>query len=148
MLIVIMSSIMLCVFAASWRLAITGDINYESPPAAKHWWIIVSPYWSFFLIALVPMWLGQYGRGEISPLPWAAFEQEAMRHGLASGLFAATMSVTAILWMLWIPAHIYITNNPDVDREKKLFARLLNVAAGLLLMTPWNPVYRLVAGNP
>jgi hypothetical protein len=145
---IIVALIMPCLLASSIRLAVTADIDYNAPPQATHWRIVLSPYWCFFLVALLPAWIGGFGRGENSALPWDAFRQEALRHGFASGLLGAAGALTAILWMLWIPAHLYVSRRHGADRENLVFARALNVVVGLLLMTPGNPVYRILDSIP
>lgn len=132
-----------CLAASSLRLAFTGDSEYSAPPEDRLERFIFSPRWTVALILLVPWHLGAYGRGETSPLPWVAFRQEA-HHGIDNAIFAALVVAVVDLWLLWIPAQIYIARRPDLDGEKKKLLRLVNLLAGLLLVSEGNPFYGLI----
>jgi hypothetical protein len=94
------------------------------------------------------MMVGSFARGEVSPLPWTAFVCRLHDYGIADGLSQAVIVTTVDLWLLWIPAQIFITNHPEVDPRTRRLARLLNLAVGLLLMTKHNPVYWLLDFPP
>jgi threonine/homoserine/homoserine lactone efflux protein len=94
------------------------------------------------------MQLGEFARREISVLPWVAFLGAYHRHGLEDGLLVAMMVVIVELWVLYIPAKLYVEHRPELDRRAATFARWLNLAIGLLLLTPGNPIYWLVAQMP
>jgi hypothetical protein len=36
--------------------------------------------------------------------------------------------------------------HPEADKQKRIMARIINLVAGFLLMTPGNPVYKFLGG--
>jgi len=130
-----------CTLLATLRVAVVGLGHLPKGPVAR---FVSHDGWSWALVALVPWLLGSFARREDSPLPWVAFSAAAGRHGVVDGLLALGFVLIVDLWALWIPAHSYVCNHPDLDRRVATMARLLNVAVGLLLLTPGNPVYRLL----
>jgi len=97
------------------------------------------------LIAIVGMAVGEFYRNEISLLPWRAFIFVSKMHGFNNGIFAACSVLIADLWLLWIPANMWINNRPDLDKQKRYLARVINLLIGLLLMTASNPVIKFLS---
>ena len=64
---------------------------------------------------------------------------------MMDGLLGAWLVLVVDLWLLWIPAHLYATKEPTPDRVAARMARVINLLAGLLLMTPDNPIYHLLS---
>jgi hypothetical protein len=134
-----------CAFLASMRIAVVGLNHLPSSP-----WLsfITHDRWAASLFILLPSFVGSFARREVSSLPWAAFSKAAARHGPVDGLITALLVLSVELWLLWIPAHSYVINHPDLDRRARILARCLNLAVGLLLLTPQNPVYKLIELMP
>lgn len=88
--------------------------------------------------------MGEFARRELSPLPWVAFANALTRHGLGDALFQLMSVLLFELWALWIPGHLYVRSRPTLDKRTVLLARSLNLAVGLLLLTPGNPIYGLI----
>ena len=141
---VILGSVILCVLASSLRLAASGDINYADPPDDKFARFVLSPLWSFMLFLLIPMTIGEFGRGETSPWPLAAFRDAEQRHGFEDATFTAISVVVVDLWLLWIPGQIYLNLHPELNALAKRLIRLVNLLVGLLLMSSGNLVYELL----
>jgi hypothetical protein len=100
--------------------------------------------WCLSLIFFVPITIGRFAREELSPLPWRAYSEAAARHGWTDGLFSLSLVLMIDLWLLWIPADLYVRKRPTIDRRIKILARSLNLAIGLLLMSPRNPLYAML----
>lgn len=100
--------------------------------------------WTIAVFFIGLMCAGQFGRGEISPFPWYAFCQQYARHGFWDGTVTFLSVLIVDVWLLWIPAQAFVMGNPDLDNRTIWLAYLLNLAVGLLLLTPHNPVYSLV----
>lgn len=107
--------------------------------------VLTHERWLVTLVLLVPMLVGDYGRGDISPAPWTAFVDGARRNGLLDGLVRGAVVLIVDIWLLWLFADVYIRNASSLDRRARVLARLFNFAVGLLLMTPWNPIYYLLS---
>jgi len=132
--------IVLCAFLASVRVAFEGlDHRPANPFAAS----VTHDGWCLTLLVFGPWFIGSFARREVSSLPWRALSDETARHGLADGLITVLIVITVELWLLWVPAHSYVRNHPQLDRGKAVLARCLNLSVGLLLLTPDNPVYKL-----
>lgn len=133
--------VIVCTFLASIRIAVVGLGHLP-----KNQWIafITHDNWAFTLLIFIPWFAGSFARHEDSALPWVAFSKATARHGIVDGLSALLLVLIVDLWLLWIPAHSYIRNRPELDRRTIYLARCLNLAVGLLLLTPQNPIYKLL----
>jgi hypothetical protein len=100
--------------------------------------------WLFLLLAIIPGTIGQFARRDISFIAWEAFSEEATKHGTVSGVLVLLVVITVELWLFWTPAHIYISSENREGERNLIFIRLLNVAVGVLLLTPYNPIYRFL----
>ena len=116
-------------------------------PAIRSIRLASHDFWILSLIVFLPWHLGAFARQEISPIPWIAFSEAYARHGLIDGIFSLVIVVVIDMWLLFIPAHSYIVNRPDLDGRTVVIARLLNLATGLLLMTPGNPLYSILGSG-
>jgi hypothetical protein len=96
------------------------------------------------LIAVVGMFVVEFYRSEISPLPWRAFISVSKVHGFNNGIFAACSVLIADLWLLWIPANMWINNRPHLDKQKRYIARVINLLIGFLLMTASYPAIKFL----
>jgi hypothetical protein len=127
--------------SASIRMAIRGC---EEHPKSIPLRLLTHPGWCFLLLAALPHLAGAFARCETSPIPWETFSMECSRHGFLNGLFAVIEVLTVDLWLFWIPAHLWIMGSKNGDRGKRIMARVINVLVGMLILTPANPVYRLL----
>ena len=130
----------------------------------------------FFLgfMVFVIGFAGEIFRGDISPIPWTAYFDETKKHGAINGFLSLFTVILTDLWLLWIPANIWINHQKKKlekgkrelrlidDKDLKLYqkgylsalydlnqkriytARILNLVIGILLMTPYNPIYSLL----
>ena len=130
--------LLLCTFFTTVRLSLEGILSFSNHNVVK---FISHKYWCFSLIIFIPPCLGGFGHGETSPLPWKAFFEPFMRGG---GLLSMLTVCMVDLWLLWTPAQIYVNKLPESQKEKAKFIRIINVLAGLLLMTPGSPVHQLL----
>ena len=134
----LLTVLLACTLMTSIRVAVVG---FQHLPARPIWRVITHDYWAASLFVILPGIVGDFARRDISPLPWTAFAVSARRHGVLDGIYAITLVLIAELWLLWIPAQSYIQNRPALDQRTVFLLRSLNLAVGLLLLTPWNPVY-------
>ena len=125
-------------FVSSVRLSIKGanKIDNEFIDLFTH------PLWCITLFILVPMLIGEFGRGESSPVPWVHFLDAYSEHGLFNGIFALLSLIAVELWIFWIPAHVCIKSDLELTKDYRIILRLFNLSIGLLLVTYNNPIYR------
>jgi hypothetical protein len=137
--------VLVCTFAASVRIAFVGLGHL---PANRWVKFVTHDGWTASLFFLLPMNLGSIARREVSPLPWTAFSNAAARHGIMDGVFELVCVLIVEFWVLGLPAQSYILNRPGLDRRTLILVRCLNLAVGLLLLTPYNPVYEFMVLLP
>ena len=142
---VVVTVIVCCIFLASARVAVVG---LGHPPSNRAISVFVDDRWAIALFLLLPWYIGDIARGDVSPLPWSAFAHAASRHGILDGVFVALSVLTVELWLLWDPAHSYIQKRPTLDKRTRVLARSLNFALGLLLLIPHNPIFKLFNAPP
>jgi hypothetical protein len=133
--------------------------------------LVTAEGWLLFgLVFFVPMAAGYLARGEWSVLPWLGFVRHARSWGLWDAVNTALMVIIADIWLFFGVA-VYVARSEfmrmeserreweresdgrDVKhvwlvkletwRAKRKYYLIINVLAGLLLTTPYNPVYRL-----
>jgi hypothetical protein len=134
-----------CTFLSTLRVSVFGWGRMPTNPIAR---AISHDGWNAMLFIFIPWFLGSFARREVSPLPWVAFSEANARHGMADGIFWLAIVVVVDLWLLWIPAHCYAIDRPEVDKRIVVMARLLNLAIGLLIVTPDNPIYKIIGLIP
>jgi hypothetical protein len=125
----------------TFKLAIFGDKR----KFGKIGDYLTNPIWGLALLLLIPMFLGEYGRGEVSPIPWTAFQVAYDRHGLWDGIFTSIAITVVDLWALWLPGALYLESHPEVDKRTYYLVRTVNILVGLLLLTAGNPLALLLA---
>jgi hypothetical protein len=104
--------------------------------------------WSLALLLLIPWFLGDYGRGQTSPIPWRAFETAYSKHGFWDAIVVTAMVAVVDLWALWLPGALYIEGHAEFDKPTRILVRSLNLSVGLLLLTPHNPFYWFIEWLP
>lgn len=135
----IVSILAIVVFASTIKLAIMGDekIGDNIIDMLSH------PGWSLLMFLFIPMYIGEFARGESSAFPWVEFMQEYTRHGFVNGVSSLLILLSVELWLFWVPSKLYIDSNPKFSKRLKYSIRCLNIAIGLILIIPNNPIYRL-----
>lgn len=133
-----------CTLLSSVRMAVA---RIDSVPSNRVVRIATSYWWSIGAVLIALVHMGDYARGEAFALPWHQFYREAARHGTLDGIVSATTVVIADLWLFWVPARIYVANQPDDDRRVRYLAIALNMALGLILTSPDNLIYRIIASG-
>lgn len=98
----------------------------------------------FIVFIMFVITTGQLARGETSPIPWEAFSQEYRRHGLVDGLFVFFMMISYLLWALLIPGHLKASSEKLINGKRPIYPYIINLLVGLLLVTPGNPLYRML----
>jgi MFS family permease len=98
----------------------------------------------FIVFIAFVMTVGQLARGEISPLPWEAFSVTYRRHGMVDGLTSFFLMVSFLLWALLIPGHLKASSRKLATGKRPSYPYFINILVGLLLVTPGNPIYRLL----
>jgi hypothetical protein len=139
--------LILCTLATTIRLSL--PMRFRPPSSDGKFFkmiiIITHPGWCFALLLFMPWFLGEFARGETSPLPWVAFMDESYRHGFFSGLFTFLVVVLVDLWLFWTTANVWIYTRDNIDKEKARMARIINISVGLVFVTIGNPIYQLMA---
>ena len=154
-------------------LALEGFVHlpkHEELTENQELWILLF----FSLIVFVAGMTGEYGRGWTSSLPWKAFIMAKEKHGIFEGIFSACQVFLVDLWLLWIPANIWINSQKkklekengklrviddenyklyqrgylsalyDLNKRRIYTARIINFFVGMLLMIPQNPLYNFL----
>jgi hypothetical protein len=99
-------------------------------------------------LGLVAVYSGQIARGEVSPLPWVAYEQAMLRHGVANGVLAFISTLIYNLWTLWIPGHLFANAQKTKYGQRPIYPYIINLLVGVILSVKDNPVYRLLMSLP
>lgn len=144
-LFVVAGIILVCFTATTFKLLIFGyDKSFRNEFVDG----MTDGKWGAALLLFIPWFLGDYGRGQSSPLPWKAFQIAYDKHGVVDGIISCLMCITVDLWMLWLPGALYLESHRDVDKRTRILVRTVNLSIGLLLMTPHNPIYWLIDALP
>ncbi len=94
--------------------------------------------------------IGMFARGEMSPLPWIAFNTA---HGLLDAFITIIIILTTDLWALWIPSQLwigfvkkhkyeYFSMKTLCTKPVFIMARIINILFGLLIISENNIIYR------
>ena len=97
---------------------------------------------------LVAIYSGQIARGEVSPLPWVAYEQAMLRHSVANGILAFISTLIYNLWTLWIPGHLFANAQKTKYGQRPIYPYIINLLAGVILSVKDNPVHQLLMFLP
>ena len=108
------------------------------------WITTVAAIAGFIVFIMLVVQAGELARGEISPLPWEAFSISYRRHGIVDGLASFFLMVTFLLWALLIPGHLKASSIKLATGKRPSYLYVINILIGLLLVTPGNPIYRLL----
>jgi hypothetical protein len=137
--------IIACTFFASFRFAFGESRKRSAKPVIA---FFSHEKWLYSLVLILPIYVGQFARGEISINPWAAFLYGFRKHNFVEGAYYLIIVIIIELWMLWIPGRLYLQNCDNLDKRTKILVRCLNLAVGLLLLTPHNPIYNFIDHFP
>ena len=144
-------------------------------PAIEFLRFVTHPNWGVFAIVILSLPMaGFYARGEISPIPWQAFQHDyyGRDHGLLHGIYGAGLVLIVDLWAFVGVAQYNLMRKQDkwedfeetIDwhqmtesqqwSERSLWKQKLetkskywltiNVITGLLLVPKGNAVYQMI----
>jgi hypothetical protein len=116
---------------------------HESPRSGMGRFLF-SQFWLLGLLVLLPSSLGEFARHEVSPLPWRACWVAFERHGFIDAIFELVSVGLVDLWIFVVPARLYCQAVTGISNRERVLAYLFNFSVGLLLVTPANPIYRLL----
>jgi len=128
-------------FLATIRLSLLGMIELPERRVVR---VLSHEAWCISIITVLPWYVSEFARGELSPIPWQAFSNVSAFHGVAEGCIAMLIVCIVDMWLLWTPAQIYAHRVHRSDRHTIKFVRIINGLAGLLLVTPNNPFFKLI----
>jgi hypothetical protein len=138
---IILAVLVIFTLLASIRLGLEGIVKF---PTGKLFNFSTSRAWCLSLFIFLPWKIGEFARAGNSPLPWEAFAQANLRHGLFEGILTATIVLLVNIWLFWVPANIWVNKYPNTDTTKRIMARIINLLLGLLLTQVANPIYSLL----
>lgn len=138
---IVCSFFCICTALASFRVGLIGFRRFETAKVLR---FLTAPAWCLFVFIFVFWQIGEFARGENSSLPWEAFTEARLQHGLFEGLLSATIVLIVDLWLFWIPASLWIHKHSDADGTKRIMARVINLLLGVVLSQVANPIYRLM----
>ena len=84
----------------------------------------------FAVFLVVPGHLGEIARDEASLLPWNVFIENFQRHGVLDGVGASIFNFLFLLWVLVVPAHLYVEHRDNGEIEYKGHIYLSNLFFG------------------
>jgi hypothetical protein len=120
------------------KLSLTGQITVG--PEKKSY-LLFHPVWLGSLVVMVPLIIGWYLKGVISPWPPAAFETMQTKAGLWAGIAAGNAAATIDLWLFWTTATALITFTEPmatayepIPKPMHKYFHLVNVIAGAFVI--------------
>lgn len=136
----------------SLAMAVTGQETHERFlrffERSSMLFILTSVVSLMLGLGLVAAYSGLIARGEVSPLPWVAYEQEMLRHGVANGVLAFISTLIYNLWTLWIPGHLFANAQKTKCGQRPIYPYIINVLVGVILSVKDNPVHQLLMCLP
>lgn len=137
--------IVLFTLLSTFRLLMKGDEPGENFKKYNKLLNFIShPLWSLLVFVFIPSKTGAFARGEVSPWPWYAFNQEYFRHGIWDGITSFLIVIIVLIWLFWLPSQLYIKAKPGISKKKKFTLRFLNVVLGFILITENNFIYNFL----
>lgn len=134
----------LIILANSGLMLFTSSKTYESLienyPAINFSFFLMG----FGLLVIIPSQFGEIAREEISAIPWEVWFQKSGRHGYSSGVLAVVINLIYLLWVFFIPGHLYANWIYNKNKDRPISPYIINVLAGVILCIPSNPVYRII----
>ncbi len=125
-------------FLATLKLSLTGQITVG--PAKKSY-VVFHPIWLGSLVVMVPLIIGWYLKGVLSPWPPAAFAAMNAKAGLGAGLAAGLATATIDLWLFWTTATALIsftepmaTAYEPIPRSMHKYFHVVNAIAGAFVV--------------
>jgi hypothetical protein len=120
------------------KLSLTGQVTVG--PGKKSY-LLFHPIWLGSLVVMVPLIIGWYLKGVISPWPPAAFAAMEAKNGLWSGIATALAATTIDLWLFWTTATALITFTvpmatiyEPIPKSMHKYFHLVNVIAGAFVV--------------
>jgi hypothetical protein len=134
----------------AWRVFLCRKIFIDEPePGFLRF--ITKEAWCGLVLFLLPVAIGGFARGDLSPLPWKAFSEVNHWGGLLYGVVAVVLVVIADVWLFFWASQYALwcekdkpDQNPEVLVAKQKYYLLINVVVGLLLVSKGNAAYRLL----
>ena len=128
-------------FLATIRLSLRGMIPIPDHRAIR---VLSHEGWCISIAAIIPWHVSAFACEKLSPIPWKVFSDVSAIYGAAQGCLAVLIVCIVDMWLLWTPAQMYAYRIHPSDRHTVKFVRIINVLAGLLLLTPHNPFFSLL----
>jgi hypothetical protein len=120
------------------KLSLTGQITVG--PAKKSY-VLFHPVWLGSLVVMVPLIIGWYLHGVVSPWPPAAFATMEAKGGLWAGIAAGLATTTIDLWLFWTTATALITFTvpmatiyEPIPKPMHKYFHVVNVIAGAFVV--------------
>ena len=120
------------------KLSLTGQFTVGHE---KKSYVLFHPLWLGSLVVMVPLIIGWYLKGVVSPWPPAAFSTMAAEGGLWSGVATALATATIDLWLFWTTATALITFTvpmatiyEPIPKAMHKYFHLVNAVAGAFVV--------------
>jgi hypothetical protein len=97
------------------------------------------------VIGSVIAWFRPLGLGEISPFPWNHFVTELARDGILAALLSSLSLLLFELWAFVLVGHFCAEVILEQTGKGPWYPYVINILVGLLITTPGNPFWRLLA---
>jgi hypothetical protein len=128
------------------KLTLTSRVTVG---AEKKIIFLFHPLWLGALVVEVPLVIGKYLDGTMSPWPVAAFQHSQDAAGLWAGVTTVLAMTTVDLWLFWTTATALLTFTqpmatayPPIPKEMHKYFHLVNLIAGAIV------VYKALSGHP
>ena len=137
----VMVGMTLCV---SLFLAVTSKSQQDDAMERYPWAVAPLGFVFLSLLLLLPMWFDMISLGEASILPWAAHHRPLPDKGEGDGLFNVVAGTTYILWVYWIPGHLFANWQKEKHGRRPVHSYIINALIGVILSIENGPLYRLL----
>lgn len=129
---------------ASVALLVMAESRLDQYVKKMPWIPAVAAIVGFIVFIMFVAKTGELAREETSPLPWEAFSVAYRRHGMVDGLSSFFLMVSFLLWALLIPGHLKASSIQLTTGKRPSYPYIINLLVGLILVTPANPIYRIL----
>ncbi len=140
----LLSIISAMTFLTTVKLTLTGRITVGADRRNSFFF---HPVWLGTLAVMLPMVVGYYLKGKLSPWPPAAFTALQAEGGLWAGILAAISTATIDLWLLWTTATALLSfteplssSYEPIPPSMNKYVYLVNIIAGAFV------IYKAFAG--
>jgi hypothetical protein len=141
---ILVFSLLILTLLWSVLLAYASETRQSALAERFPWVTVVGTAIVLCVLGLVVMRFGMISRGEVSALPWNAYQREALRCGVGCGVFTLISTLIYNLWTFWIPGHLFANHKKKIQGDRPVYPYVINGLTGLLMSIENSPFYQLL----